>query len=183
MKQRSTQFASHWQGPHHLNIIVLAVADGLFGLYASERWDKLLRGTRSPLFPVPNKPYENRARELCESRDGRPGLYVLTSLLVSVNVKQYWNHAHALASVVLIWQPTSEDIKQHNSITKEEDRPKAVMDARRSSRPTCSPLPAQRGWKVSSEQFENPVAIRSRCHLLRLAAAPLSRRNTRAWCS
>ena len=29
----------------------------LFGLYASERWGKLLPGTRSPLFPVPNKPY------------------------------------------------------------------------------------------------------------------------------
>ena len=27
--------------------------------------------------------------ELCESRGGRPGLSVLTSLLVSVDVKQY----------------------------------------------------------------------------------------------
>ena len=28
--------------------------------------------------------------ELCESRGGRPGLSVLTSLLVSVDVKNYW---------------------------------------------------------------------------------------------
>ena len=28
-------------------------------------------------------------QELCESRDGRPGLSVLTSLLVSVDVKNY----------------------------------------------------------------------------------------------
>ena len=30
-----------------------------------------------------------RVQELCESRGGRPGLSVLTSLLVSVDVKQY----------------------------------------------------------------------------------------------
>ena len=29
------------------------------------------------------------AQELCESRGGRPGLSVLTSLLVSVDVKNY----------------------------------------------------------------------------------------------
>ena len=31
-----------------------------------------------------------RAQMLCESRGGRPGLSVLTSLMVSVDVKQYW---------------------------------------------------------------------------------------------
>ena len=30
-----------------------------------------------------------RVQELCESRGGRPGLSILTSLLVSVDVKQY----------------------------------------------------------------------------------------------
>ena len=30
-----------------------------------------------------------RAQELCESRGGRPGLPVLTSLMVSVDVKQH----------------------------------------------------------------------------------------------
>ena len=30
-----------------------------------------------------------RAQELCESRGGRPGLSVLTSLMVSVDVKLY----------------------------------------------------------------------------------------------
>ena len=41
-----------------------------------------------------------RAQELCESRGGRPGLSVLTSLIVSVDVKKKkkkkLNHAHAL---------------------------------------------------------------------------------------
>ena len=30
-----------------------------------------------------------RVQDLCESRGGRPGLSVLTSLMVSVDVKQY----------------------------------------------------------------------------------------------
>ena len=30
--QQSTQVASHWRGPQHLDIVVLAVAHGLFGL-------------------------------------------------------------------------------------------------------------------------------------------------------
>ena len=34
-------------------------------------------------------PIDDRAQELCESRGGRPGLSVLTSLLVSVDEKQY----------------------------------------------------------------------------------------------
>ena len=35
--------------------------------------------------------WQSRVRELCESRGGRPGLSVLTSLMdVSVDVKQYW---------------------------------------------------------------------------------------------
>ena len=38
-------------------------------------------------------------QELCESRGGRPGLSVLTSLLVSVDVfKAILNHASALVS-------------------------------------------------------------------------------------
>ena len=32
---------------------------------------------------------QNVVQELCESRGGRPGLSVLTSLLVSVDVKNY----------------------------------------------------------------------------------------------
>ena len=37
-------------------------------------------------------------QELCESRGGRPGLSVLTSLMVSVDVKQILNHASVLVS-------------------------------------------------------------------------------------
>ena len=53
------------------------------------------RGGR-PGLPVPNSPYGFCGRkatlivqELCESRGGRPELSVLTSLLVSVDVKLY----------------------------------------------------------------------------------------------
>ena len=42
--------AWHWRGPHLLNIAVLAMADGLFGLYRSERADAL---KVSPLHPPP----------------------------------------------------------------------------------------------------------------------------------
>ena len=55
-------------------------------------------------------------QELCESWGGRPGLSVLTNLLVSVDVKIYWTvlrHCHNLS---LICQLTSEDIKQHFTI-------------------------------------------------------------------
>ena len=34
---------------------------------------------------------KDKVQELCESRGGRPGLSVLTSLLVSVDVKNYWS--------------------------------------------------------------------------------------------
>ena len=37
-------------------------------------------------------------QELCESRGGRPGLSVLTSLLVSVDVKIVLNRASALVT-------------------------------------------------------------------------------------
>ena len=36
-----------------LSIVVLTVADGLCGLYGSERKDELLIGTRFPPFPLP----------------------------------------------------------------------------------------------------------------------------------
>ena len=47
-------------------------------------------------------------QEPCENRGGRPGLSVLTSLLVSVDIG---------LSLSLICQPTSEDIKQHYLLT------------------------------------------------------------------
>ena len=37
------------------------------------------------------KEEKDMVQELCESRGGRPGLSVLTSLLVSVDVKNYWS--------------------------------------------------------------------------------------------
>ena len=41
------EFAWHWRGPHLLNVVVLAVADGLFGLCGSERRDELVIVTLS----------------------------------------------------------------------------------------------------------------------------------------
>ena len=56
------------------------------------------------------------AQELCDSRGGHPGLSVLTSLLVPVDVKLYWTTLRRWSQhVPNICQPTSEDIKQHNS--------------------------------------------------------------------
>ena len=67
---RSTQVNLHWRGPHLLNIVVLVVADALFGLCGSERVDELFISTRPPtpdprlpLFPVPNKTYGLNGRK------------------------------------------------------------------------------------------------------------------------
>ena len=51
-------------------------------------------------------------QELCKSRGGRPGLSVLTSLLVTVDVKIYWTVLRHWSQLVpIICQLTSEDIK------------------------------------------------------------------------
>ena len=54
-------------------------------------------------------------QELCESRGGRRGLSVLTSLLASVDVKIYCTMLTSRIglSLSLICQPTSEDIRHH----------------------------------------------------------------------
>ena len=52
-------------------------------------------------------------QELCESRGDRPGLSVLTSLLVSVDVKLVKPCFGIGLSLSLIGQLTSEDIKHH----------------------------------------------------------------------
>ena len=51
-------------------------------------------------------------QELCESRGGRPGLSVLTSLLVSVDVKLYWTMLRHWSQLVPNMS-TGEDIKHH----------------------------------------------------------------------
>ena len=64
-----------------------------------QRYIKAINASICPK-PVPISPYGlcgrkavlnicPRAQELCENRDGRPGFSVLTSLMVSVDVKQY----------------------------------------------------------------------------------------------
>ena len=52
----------------------------------------------------------------CVSQGGHPGLSVLISLLVSVDVKLYWTVLRHWSQLVPnICQQTSEDFKQHNS--------------------------------------------------------------------
>ena len=65
-------------------------------------------------------------QELCESRGGRPGLSVLTSLLVSVDVKLSEPCFGFGLSLSLICQPTAEDIKQHNRTKEMSSRPFSV---------------------------------------------------------
>ena len=57
-------------------------------------------------------------QELCESRGGRPGLSVLTSLLVSVEVETIEPCFGIGLSLSLICQPTAEDFKQHREKKK-----------------------------------------------------------------
>ena len=58
---------------------------------------------------------KNIVQELCESRGGRPGLSVLTSLLVSVDVKIYCTVLRHWSQLVLICLMTSEDISINSS--------------------------------------------------------------------
>ena len=45
--------------------------------------------------------FEYMVQELCESRGGRPGLSVLTSLLVSVDVKQHFYNKGVIQLVIV----------------------------------------------------------------------------------
>ena len=49
--------------------------------------------------PRQTSPQKLSVQELCESRGGRPGLFVLMSLTVSVDVKQHRNRASALVTI------------------------------------------------------------------------------------
>ena len=52
-------------------------------------------------------------QELCKSRGGRPGLSVLTSLMVSVDVKQYWTTLTHWSQFV---PNMSSDIRGHETL-------------------------------------------------------------------
>ena len=54
--------------------------------------------SQHPYVKVYNSGACQRIQELCESRGGRPGLLVLTSLMVFRGRKAISNHAHALVS-------------------------------------------------------------------------------------
>ena len=58
-------------------------------------------------------------QELCESRGGRPGLSVLTSLLVSVDVKLYWTMLRHWSQLV---PNMSTDIRGHLA-TQQQQQP------------------------------------------------------------
>ena len=57
LKQRGTLEASHWRGPHCLNIVVvLAVVYGRLGLLRVGALGRTTHSPPPPPFPVPNKP-------------------------------------------------------------------------------------------------------------------------------
>ena len=65
--------------------------------------------------------FSNIVQELCESRGGRPGLSVLTSLLVSVDVN-YIEPCFGIGdNLSLRCQLTSEDVKHHFIIISSAD--------------------------------------------------------------
>ena len=57
--------------------------------------------------------YHMRAQELCESRGGRPGLSVLTSLMISVDVMQQWTVLRHWSQCV---PNMSTDIRGHEAL-------------------------------------------------------------------
>ena len=59
-------------------------------------------------------PFWIRAQELCESRDGRPGLSVLTSLTVSVDAKATLNRASSIGHSLSL--NMSADIRGHEAL-------------------------------------------------------------------
>ena len=61
---------------------------------------------------------QRRVQELCERRGGRPGLPVLMSLTVSVDVNNI-EPCLGLSLIRLICQPTFEDMKLYTIINKE----------------------------------------------------------------
>ena len=78
---------------HRLNAsIVLAAVHGVSGLFrVVSAVEASLFRPLPPLSPslISHLASVNIVQELCESRGGRPELSVLTSLLVSVDVKNY----------------------------------------------------------------------------------------------
>ena len=56
---------------------------------SSALWDEHSKIDREGINSIQCSVGGIRAQELCESRGGRPGLSVLMSLLVSVDVQQY----------------------------------------------------------------------------------------------
>ena len=68
---------------------------------------------------VPAQPI-HRVQELCESRGGRPGLSVLTSLTVSVDVKQHWTMLRHWSQFV---PNMSKDTRGHEALPHHHRQP------------------------------------------------------------
>ena len=79
-------------------------------------------------------------KELCESRGGRLGLSVLTSLLVSVDVERFIAPCFGIGhNLSLICQLTSEDIKHHFIIITKRTMVQELCESR-GGRPGLSVL-------------------------------------------
>ena len=71
--------------------------------------------------------YTSRDQELCENWGGRPGLSVLMSLTVSVDVKQHWTMLRHWSQFV---PNMSADIRGHEALLHQHLCPTKAMDRR-----------------------------------------------------
>ena len=74
---------------HHQNDSCIKMGDCTYRYTVTTRMTPALRWETVPIATL-SPPESFRVQELCESRGGRPGLPVLMSLTVSVDIKQHW---------------------------------------------------------------------------------------------
>ena len=120
-----------------------------------------------PISRVPSNEHI-RVQELCERRGGRPGLSVLTILVVSVDVKQYWTVLRHWSQFVPVnrhprkWSSTSSPM--NTSVTVRNPQPYVTLVHNRHITKRCqhctgSGVHACRSHHAfySSFPFESPV--------------------------
>ena len=118
-----------------------------YSLKISDTWRKQVHVPWTYTDPWPRRP-TIIVQELCESRGGRPGLSVLTSLLVSVDEKLYWTMLRHWSQLV---PNMSTDIWGHwTTLT--------TNDLQRTTRAETSPVQCVT-WKNSDSRSWTPWLI------------------------
>ena len=77
------------QAPQHVSSVMQATCDDCFTCQSICSVISLHSGMPREVHKQEFSKVDDIVQELCESRGGRPGLSVLTSLLVSVDVRLY----------------------------------------------------------------------------------------------